>query len=350
MSSYRILGGCSLSDHLPVTLTLSFEEVRDQRSAWKMNIRYLKETKVEVWRIWASQPAGSSFFGKLRRVLHFYRDFSKQKAEKLRAAEAQLKQDLKETLIRLHEDPCSYSLQLRAATARESLAELESNKIEGQRIRSRIKWRDKGDACNREFFQIVGEKPRTHVISKLKDENGALTSDSREMLEIGQRFYEKLYSAPPAADQGAFEKVLNMIAPKVTEDMRTSLDQPFSFEELRDAAKDLATDKAPRPDGISIAFYMHHWDLIGGDFLNMINQALREGALPATMIQGAITLLYKSGEKEDLSNWRSITLLNTSYKILAKALQLRLKPFLAEIISSDQTAFVPKGTFWIMFL
>jgi hypothetical protein len=40
-------------------------------------------------------------------------------------------------------------------------------------------------------------------------------------------------------------------------------------------------------------------------------------------------------------NWHPITLLNISYKIYAKALQLRLQPVLMEIISSEQSAFLP---------
>ena len=59
------------------------------------------------------------------------------------------------------------------------------------------------------------------------------------------------------------------------------------------------------------------------------------------MTKGLISLVYKSGPRKDLYNWRPISLLNTSYKILAKALQLRLKPILGDLIGSNHTAFVP---------
>ena len=42
-----------------------------------------------------------------------------------------------------------------------------------------------------------------------------------------------------------------------------------------------------------------------------------------------------------LTNWWPITLLNTTYKIFAKALQRQLQPLLVEVIDSDQTAFLP---------
>jgi hypothetical protein len=59
------------------------------------------------------------------------------------------------------------------------------------------------------------------------------------------------------------------------------------------------------------------------------------------MTQGLIALLHKGGDRLKLTNWHPITLLNISYKILAKALQLRLQPVLMDIISFDQSAFLP---------
>lgn len=54
-----------------------------------------------------------------------------------------------------------------------------------------------------------------------------------------------------------------------------------------------------------------------------------------------IALLHKRGVRKALTNWRPITLLNMGYKIFAKALQLRLQPVLMEVISFDQSAFLP---------
>jgi hypothetical protein len=51
-------------------------------------------------------------------------------------------------------------------------------------------------------------------------------------------------------------------------------------------------------------------------------------------------LLYKQGEREDISNWRPITLLNTDYKRIAKCLAERLKSVLPIPINEDQKGFV----------
>ena len=53
----------------------------------------------------------------------------------------------------------------------------------------------------------------------------------------------------------------------------------------------------------------------------------------------AASPLHKDGVY-DIKNWRPITLLNTDYKIAAKALANRIKFVLPSIINNDQTGFM----------
>ena len=52
-------------------------------------------------------------------------------------------------------------------------------------------------------------------------------------------------------------------------------------------------------------------------------------------------MLFEEGDRPSLTNWQPITLLNTTYKILAKALQRRLQTLLVDVFDSDQTVFLP---------
>jgi hypothetical protein len=73
----------------------------------------------------------------------------------------------------------------------------------------------------------------------------------------------------------------------------------------------------------------------------MILQAVAGSSLTNGVMEGLIILLSKSGIRESLNNWRPITLLNVSHKILAKALQMRLQSVFMEVISSNQSTFMP---------
>lgn len=69
-------------------------------------------------------------------------------------------------------------------------------------------------------------------------------------------------------------------------------------------------------------------------------EASRVGRFPRLVTQGLVVLIFKGGEKEDLNNWRPITLLSVTYKIFAKALQCWLQHMLMEIIDLEESAFM----------
>ena len=62
--------------------------------------------------------------------------------------------------------------------------------------------------------------------------------------------------------------------------------------------------------------------------------------LSDSQIMGITTLLYKLGIREDIKNWRPITLLNIDYKIILKIYAVRLQQVLPKIIKPDQKAFL----------
>jgi hypothetical protein len=66
------------------------------------------------------------------------------------------------------------------------------------------------------------------------------------------------------------------------------------------------------------------------------------------MTSGLIALLLKDGNWEYLANWQPITLLNSSYKIFAKALQIRLQGLFLNIIHKDQ--YYPHFSSYALFL
>jgi hypothetical protein len=103
----------------------------------------------------------------------------------------------------------------------------------------------------------------------------------------------------------------------------------------------MATGRSPGLDGILTEFYSKFWEVIGPNFTRMISSAIAVGRLPAGMTEGLIALFPKEGDRECLSNWRPITLLNSAYKIFAKALHIRLQGLLLDIIHEDQSAFLP---------
>lgn len=66
-----------------------------------------------------------------------------------------------------------------------------------------------------------------------------------------------------------------------------------------------------------------------------------EGRVSPSFALGIVTLIFKKGERENLANYRPISLLNTDYKILMKVLENRLKHVIGTIKSSTQAYSIP---------
>jgi len=74
--------------------------------------------------------------------------------------------------------------------------------------------------------------------------------------------------------------------------------------------------------------------------LQAFTAMLGTGRALAAINKGVITLIPKSGDRAKLSNWRPITMLGSTYKVLAKVLAGRIKAALTHIIRPNQTGFV----------
>ena len=68
--------------------------------------------------------------------------------------------------------------------------------------------------------------------------------------------------------------------------------------------------------------------------------------MPSYLNETLISLIPKCQNPESLSNYRPISLCNSVYKVVSKIIVACIKPYLSNLISLAQTAFVPsrRGT------
>jgi hypothetical protein len=156
-------------------------------------------------------------------------------------------------------------------------------------------------------------------------------------------FYSNFYTwRTETIEHGAKQAwVFDRVYSRLTQSMVESLQRPIAMGELQKALANMAFGKSPGPDGITVEFYRSLWPVFGEEYLAMLQTAISRGSLPHGVTEGLIVLLHKGGARSSLNNWRPITLLNVSYKLFTKVLQMRLQPVLMELISPDQSAFLP---------
>jgi hypothetical protein len=110
-----------------------------------MSSFYLAKAKEEIERIWKVQVANTPFFKKIKAMIHFYKNFCKQKAQQNRATEASLRMQLAQVTRDLDDTPYCPTIQQQQGKLEEQLQTCETRKVVGQRLRSRLRWNFKGD-------------------------------------------------------------------------------------------------------------------------------------------------------------------------------------------------------------
>jgi hypothetical protein len=123
--------------------------------------------------------------------------------------------------------------------------------------------------------------------------------------------------------------------------MNEQLCRDFSEKEISDALFQIGPIKAPGPDGFPARFYQRNWELLKPDIIVAVKKFFATGHMPEGTNDTYIVLIPKVDNPVELKEYRPIGLCNVLYKIVSKCLVNRLCPLLGEVISENQSAFVP---------
>jgi hypothetical protein len=126
----------------------------------------------------------------------------------------------------------------------------------------------------------------------------------------------------------------------VSLDEAASLEDPFEEREVREAINSMDRDKAPGPDGFSLAFFQDCWEVIKGDFMAVFEDFHSYGKFVKSINSMFISLIPEFHGAKEIKDFRPISLVGGVYKIIAKVLANRMRRVMDRIISKPQNAFV----------
>ena len=122
----------------------------------------------------------------------------------------------------------------------------------------------------------------------------------------------------------------------ITEELR----KKFTLEEVKVAIKSLALKKAVGKDNIPAEVFKENIEEIAPYMQEIVNNILVHNIdLPQEWTKGILCLLWKKESKEKCDNYRPVTLLNVSYKILPKMITKRMSPIMNLLTPELQTAY-----------
>uniref|UniRef100_A0AAZ1X0X2 Reverse transcriptase domain-containing protein n=1 Tax=Oreochromis aureus TaxID=47969 RepID=A0AAZ1X0X2_OREAU len=103
-------------------------------------------------------------------------------------------------------------------------------------------------------------------------------------------------------------------------------------EEVESVINQLSTDKTPGLDGLPSEFYKLVSKELSELLTQYFNEGIERGIMGKSFYEGVMCLLYKKGDREDINNYRQLTIMNVDYKIFAKIIMSRLEDVLDIII------------------
>ncbi|RVW14640.1 Transposon TX1 uncharacterized 149 kDa protein [Vitis vinifera] len=228
----------------------------------------------------------------------------------------------------------SFGELIQRALSKGELEELILREEIHWRQKARVKWVKEGD-CNSKFFHKVANGRRNRkFIKELENESGLMLNNPESIKEEILRYFEKLYASP----SGESWRVEGLDWSPIDGESASRLESPFTEEEIYKAIFQMDRDKAPGPDGFTIAVFQVY--VIKEDLVRVFAEFHRSGIINQSTNASFIVLLPKKSMSRRISDFRPISLITSLYKIIAKVLAGRLRGVLHETIHSTQGAFV----------
>ena len=207
-------------------------------------------------------------------------------------------------------------------------------------LRSRVAEVRDGDRNTKYFHHKASQRKKRNCVKGLVDATGTWREDADDIEKIFTNYFTSIFTSTNPADS-AFNEVLRHIDPVVSDECNQMLLRPFTKDEIYAALQQMHPCKAPGPDGMHAIFYQRFWHIVGDDVTHFVSNILHGFLSPKCINMTNIALIPKVKSPTKAAEFRPTALCNVIYKIVSKAIVLRLKVLLPDIVTENQSAFVP---------
>jgi len=187
---------------------------------------------------------------------------------------------------------------------------------------------------SREVYESIRKLTgkRTNKASIIKDKDGVMLTDAEKVKTRWKHYFEDLYNDPNPVD----ERTLDQLEEDTDEESTPSI----MIEEVSRAIDRLKNRKAPGIDNITAEEIQAATE---GSGLQIIYQLCKrvwdEETFPEEWRKAVIVPIYKKKDKLDCNNYRGVSLLCHSSKIVTSIIMERIKRRTEEILSEEQAGF-----------
>ena len=331
------------TDHRAIYMVISFNSEERGRGFWKFNCsllqnrEFLQQMNQELDRLTVAHGTDNpgDAWEKIKiGIRKFTVKFSRKQASQNELIVAQLSEAVNAYEARL---PLGESEDKIYEETKFDLEEKILEKTRGVMFRSRVKWYEEGEKSTKYFFSLEKARYNAKMCYKLVGDDGQEIVETKHILSAQKEFYSELYDI----DRDVNFNLENTYQLYVPVQIRQQQDRQINIEEIQVAIKAMNNGKTPGNDGIPVDFYKVFWSKLKESFQAMMLYSFEQEMLHQSARTGILNLIPKANkDTRYIKNLRPITLLNTDYKIIEKAIANKMLPALEHIIHKDQRGFM----------
>ena len=231
-------------------------------------------------------------------------------------------------------------------SVKSELENIKRVRTKGIMLRSRANWIEFGEKNSKYFFNLEKRNHDIKYIKKVVTVNGKEITSPKEILQEEVSFYSDLYSSKlDKFDKATMEKFLKTDSiPKLNNDDKSFCEEKLTISDLTKACKildSMANNKSPGVDGFTTEFYKCFWDELKIPLHESYLYSFDHGKLADGQRRGLLNLIPKPNKDlRLLKSWRPVSLLAMDYKILTKALSIKLQKVIPSLINDDQVGYI----------
>ena len=203
--------------------------------------------------------------------------------------------------------------------------------------KAKVEWLKVGDSNSAFFHKTVKSRVTRSRIDAVTDLDGKVLDGENVTQAFITHYTRFLGHADPVENLN----IVGLFSNRLSQDQAIAMTTDVTDTEVREAIFSMGDDKSPGPDGFSACFFKAAWDTVGLDVTRAVKEFFLTGNLLKELNHTVIALIPKVKSPSKVTDYRPIALCNVIFKCITKILSNRMKTCLHELVSDNQSAFVP---------
>ena len=203
-----------------------------------------------------------------------------------------------------------------------------------------ITWLKEGDLNTHFFHKSANDRRNHNAIWRIKRLDDSFAHSTPEIQKEAFSYFSTFYMKDQSISIENQTWVLDHTKIYFDVEAIALINKCITRKEVLGVLKSFPHDKCPGPDGWPAEFFIHFFDLLGGELTDLMEVFRTQGHIPANLNSTFIALIPKISDPQSFSDFRPISLCNLIYKVTSKIIANRIKGCLSRHISKKQYGFL----------